>query len=44
MPHQKKKAIHGTGQFNKLAAEIPEKREKIRAHIEFRHDLLEPQN
>jgi len=39
----KKKAIPGTLQFNKLAAELPEKREKIKAHVQFRHDLLESQ-
>ena len=42
MPY-KKKAIPGTPQFNKLIAELPEKREKIKGHIEFRHDLLESQ-
>ena len=30
-------------QTNKLIAELPEKREKIRAQVEFRHDLLESQ-
>ena len=42
MPY-KKKATPGTVQFNKLIAELPEKREKIKAHIEFRHELLESQ-
>ena len=42
MPY-KKKAIPGTVQFNKLAAELPEKREKIKAQVQFRHDLLESQ-
>ena len=42
MPY-KKKAIPGTVQFNKLIAELPEKRKKIKAQIEFRHDLLESQ-
>ena len=39
----KKKAVPGTGQFNKLIFELPEKREKIKAQIEFRHELLESQ-
>ena len=42
MPY-KKKAIPGTSQFNKLIAELPEKREKIKGQIEFRHELLESQ-
>ena len=42
MPY-KKKAIPGTGQFNKLISELPEKREKIKAQVEFRHDLVESQ-
>ena len=42
MPY-KKKATPGTGQYNKLIAELPEKREKIKAQIEFRHELLESQ-
>ena len=42
MPY-KKKAIPGTAQFNKLIAELPEKREKIKAQVQFRHDLLESQ-
>ena len=42
MPY-KKKANPGTVQFNKLIAELPEKREKIKAQIEFRYDLLESQ-
>ena len=39
----KKKASPGTVQFEKLAAEIPEKQEKIKAQVQFRHDLLESQ-
>ena len=39
----KKKAIPGTGQFNKLISELPEKREKIKAQVEFRNDILESQ-
>ena len=39
----KKKAIPGTGQFNKLLSELPEKREKIKGQIEFRNDILESQ-
>ena len=42
MPY-KMKATPGTVQFNKLIAELPEKREKIKAHVQFRHDLLESQ-
>ena len=42
MPY-KKKANPGTAQFNKLIAELPEKREKIKAQVQFRHDLLESQ-
>ena len=42
MPY-KKKATPGTAQFNKLIAELPEKRENIEAQTEFRHDLLESQ-
>ena len=43
MTYKKKEAIPSTVQFNELAAEIPEKRKKIRAQIEFRNDLLESQ-
>ena len=43
MPYKKKQAIPGTVQFNKLIAELPEKREKIKAQVQFRHDLLESQ-
>ena len=42
MPH-KKKANPGTVQLNKLIAEVSEKREKIKAQVQFRHDRLEPQ-
>ena len=42
MPN-KKKVTPGTVQYNKLIAELPEKREKIKAEIEFRHELLESQ-
>ena len=42
MPY-KKKASPGTVQFNKLIFELPEKREKIKTQIQFRHDLLESQ-
>ena len=41
MPY-KKQAIHGTAQFNKLIAELPEQR-KNKAQIEFRNDILESQ-
>ena len=39
----KKKANPGTAQLNKLIAELPEKRENIKAQVQFRHDLLESQ-
>ena len=42
MPY-KKKATPGTVQFNKLTAELPEKQEKVKAQVQFRHDLLESQ-
>ena len=42
MPY-KKKANPGTVQFNKLTAELLEQREKVKAQVQFRHDLLEPQ-
>ena len=42
MPY-KKKATPGTAQLNKLIAELPEERKKIKTQIEFRHDLLESQ-
>ena len=43
MPYKKKQAIPGTVQFNKLNAELPEKREKIKAQIGFINNILEPQ-
>ena len=43
MAYKKKQAIPGTVQFNKLAAELPGEREKIKAQVQFRHDLLESQ-
>ena len=42
MPY-KKKANPGTVQFNKLIAELPEQREKVKAQVQFRHELLESQ-
>ena len=39
----KKKATPGTLQFNKLISELPAKREKIQAQVQFRHDILESQ-
>ena len=39
----KRKAIPGTVQFNKLIAELPEKREQIKAQDQLRHDILESQ-
>ena len=38
----KKKAIPGTAQFNKMISELPEK-EKIQAHVKFRRGLVESQ-
>ena len=43
MVNKKKQATPGTVQYNKLIAELPEKREKIKAQIEFRNDILESQ-
>ena len=43
MPYKKKQPIPGSVQFNKLIAELPEKRQKIKAQIEFRNDILESQ-
>ena len=43
MTNKKKQATPGTVQYNKLIAELPEKREKIKAQIEFRNDILESQ-
>ena len=43
MANKKKQATPGTAQFNKLISELPEKREKIKAQVQFRHDLLESQ-
>ena len=42
MPY-KKKANPGTVQLNTLIAELPEQREKIKAQVQFRHDLIESQ-
>ena len=42
--HTKNKfIIPGSIQANKLIAELPEKRQKIKASIQFRNDLLEAQ-
>ena len=43
MPYKKKQAIPGTVQFNKLIAELPEKREKIKAQIEYINNIIESQ-
>ena len=43
MPNKKSLANPGSVQFNKLISENTEKREKIKAHIQFRHDILESQ-
>ena len=42
MPY-KKKATPGIVQLDKFIAELTEKREKIKAQLEFRHDLVESQ-
>ena len=39
MANKKKQATPGTVQYNKLIAELPEKREKIKAQIEFRNKI-----
>ena len=43
MPYKKKQPIPGSVQFNRLIAELPEKRKKIKAQIEFRNNILESQ-
>ena len=43
MANKRKHATPGTVQYNKLIAELPEKREKIKAQIEFRNDVIESQ-
>ena len=43
MPYKKKQPIPGSVQFNKLIAELPEKREKIKAQIGFRNNIIESQ-
>ena len=42
MPYKKKQPIPGSVQFNKLIAELPEKK-KIKAQIEFRNNIIESQ-
>ena len=43
MPYKKKQPIPGSVQFNKFIAELPEKREKIKAQIGFRNNIIESQ-
>ena len=43
MANKKKQANPDTVQYNKLISELPEKKEKIKAQIEFRNDILESQ-
>ena len=43
MTNKRKQATPGTVQYNKLIAELPEKREKVKSQIEFRNDILESQ-
>ena len=43
MPYKKKQPLPGSVQFNKLIAELPEKREKIKAQVEFRNNIIESQ-
>ena len=42
MPY-KKKATPGTVQLNKSIAGLHEQQEKVKAQVQFRHDLLESQ-
>ena len=39
----KKKLNLASTQANKLIAELPERREEIKAQVQFRHDILESQ-
>ena len=39
----KKKLNLAPTQANKLIAELPERREKLKAQVQFRHDILESQ-
>ena len=43
MPYKKKQPLPGSVRFNKLIAELPEKREKIKAQVEFRNNIIESQ-
>ena len=43
MANKKKQATPSSVQYNKLIAELPERKEKIKAQIEFRNDILESQ-
>ena len=43
MANKKKQATPGAVQYNKLISELPERKEKIKAQIEFRNDILESQ-
>ena len=43
MANKKKHATPGTVQYNKLIPELPEKRQKNKAQIEFRNNILESQ-
>ena len=43
MANKKKQATPGTVQYNKLIAELPEKRKKVKSQIEFRNNILESQ-
>ena len=43
MPYTKKQPIPGSVQFKKLIAELPGKREKSKAQIEFRNNIIESQ-
>ena len=40
---EKKKLDLASTQANKLIAELPERREKLKAQVQFRHDILESQ-
>ena len=43
MLYKKEQPIPGSVQFNKLIAELPGKKENIKAHIEFKNGIIEPQ-
>ena len=44
MPYKKKQPIPGSVQFNKLIAELPEKRDNIKAQIQFINNIRITEN